>query len=210
MTSKDFRCSPLVLRNEFPATSLGMPILSKVSLPRIDDIISYHDTRPSDKRALKKAYLVHFFKDDYKFEYLYEKPRGRSGAPALRRMAQYTAVCTPDFSVFPEMPLPVQQFQVFKSRWCGAFWESLDLCVIPTITWADERSFSFCFDGVPVNSVVAIGMTGCKDYRESFMLGYRKMIEVLKPNTILCVGEPFEEMEGNIIQFPYRAFDKEA
>lgn len=62
MTSKDFRCSPLVLRNEFPATSLGMPILSKVSLPRIDDIISYHDTRPSDKRALKKAYLVLFLK----------------------------------------------------------------------------------------------------------------------------------------------------
>lgn len=210
MKSKDFRSSPLVLRNEFPTTDLGMPILKNVSLPIIEDVISCHDTRPSDKRALKKAYLVHFFKDDPRFEFLYEKPLGRFGAPALKRIAQYTAVCTPDFSVFPEMPLPVQQLQVFKSRWCGAFWESLGLRVIPTVTWSDERSFNFCFDGLPVNSVVAIGMTGCKDYQASFMLGYRKMLEVLKPDTIVCIGEPFAEMEGNIIRFPYRTFEKEA
>ena len=42
------------------------------------------------------------------------------------------------------------------------------------------------------------------------MIGYNKMMEVLMPETIICFGEPFDEMEGNIIKFSYRAFDKEA
>ena len=208
MQSKDYRTSPLVLRNEFPTTNLGMPILKNVPLPKIDDILSFHDTRPLDKRAERTAYLVHFFKDDYRFDYLYEKPYCKASVNRMTRLAQYAAVCTPDFSLYPEMPLPVQQSQIFKSRWCGACWENLGLCVIPTVTWADERSFSFCFDGLPSESTVAVGTIGCKAYRRDFMLGYERMLSELKPETIICFGEPFSEMEGNIISFPYKAFER--
>lgn len=210
MKSKDFCSNSLVLRNDFPTTpSFGMPILEAVSIPVIDDLLSFHNTRNQDSRAKKRAYLVHFFKDDYRFESLYRSPNSKNSHAAIKRLAQYAAVCTPDFSLFPEMPLPVQQYQVFKNRWCGAFWLSLGLNVIPTVSWSDERSFSFCFDGLPINSTVAIGMIGCKEYRESFMLGYNKMMEVLNPETIVCFGSPFNEMEGNIITFPYKTFDKE-
>lgn len=210
MKSKEFRSSPLILRNEFPTTDLGMPVLKKVQLPKIDGCLSYHDTRIRDKRAEHNSYLIHFFKDDYRFEYLYEKPYGRSGKAGVQRLAQYSVVCTPDFSLFPEMPIPVQMHQVFKSRWCGAYWQSLGFCTVPTVTWSNELSFPFCFNSLPVSSVVAISMVGCKKYREAFMIGYNKMMEVLMPETIICFGEPFDEMEGNIIKFSYRAFDKEA
>ena len=104
MKSEEFRSSPLILRNEFPTTDLGMPVLKKVQLPKIDGCLSYHDTRIRDKRAEHNSYLIHFFKDDYRFEYLYEKPYGRSGKAGVQRLAQYSVVCTPDFSLFPEMP----------------------------------------------------------------------------------------------------------
>ena len=32
------------------------------------------------------------------------------------------------------------------------------------------------------------------------MLGYNKMMEVIKPSAIICYGEPFDEMKGNIIK----------
>lgn len=176
MKSKDYRNNPLFLRNEYPITSdYGMPILGKANLLRFDGLMSYHDTRPNDARAKETSYLIHFFKDDYRFEFLYEKPYGPVGEARLKKLAQYTAVCTPDFSLYPEMPLPIQQAQIFKSRWCGAFWESMGLNVIPTVTWADERSFAFCFNGLPEHSIVAVSTTGCSEHKNPFMRGYNKL-----------------------------------
>ena len=43
------------------------------------------------------------------------------------------------------MPLALQIESVFKNRWCGAYWQSKGLKVIPTVSWGDERSFDFCF-----------------------------------------------------------------
>ena len=46
--------------------------------------------------------------------------------------------------------------------WCGAYWQSKGLTVIPTISWSTPSSYDFCFDGVEENSIVAVGMIGCK------------------------------------------------
>ena len=209
MKSKQLREEQRLLRNAFPVTDdCEMPMLGVVDLPRIDSMLSYHDTRLEDDSARQYSYLVHFFKDDIRFEHLYERPEDEKGKQRLLKLAQYTAVCTPDFSLFPQMPLPVQQMQVFKSRWCGAFWESMGLCVVPTITWGDERSFGFCFNGVPQNSVVAVSVLGCAGSKMAFLEGYRRMLKKLMPKQIICYGHAFEEMDGNIIEFPYEAFRK--
>lgn len=209
MKSLEFRSSSFLLRNDFPVTQdYNMPILNRADLPPVDSMLSYHDTRMDDARAQQHAYLIHFFKNDPCFEFLYDKPYGKKGDMRIKKLAQYTAVCTPDFSLYPEMPLPIQQMQVFKSRWCGAHWESMGLLVIPTVTWASSSSFAFCFNGLPIHSVVAISTLGCRAHKDSFMHGYDKMMEVLEPETIICYGDAFEEMEGNILCFPYSAFRK--
>ena len=94
---------------------------------------------------------------------------------------------------------------VAKNRWCGAYWQSKGLTVIPTISWSTPRSFDFCFDGVEKNATVAIGMIGCKGNKTGFMRGYHAMLEKLKPTVIICFGTPFEEMSGNIITSDYRS-----
>lgn len=99
------------------------------------------------------------------------------------------------------MPIALQIESVFKNRWCGAFWQSKGLKVIPTVSWGDEKSFDFCFDGIEEGSIVAV----CTYYRENceeeFMLGYNKMLEKIKPSAIICYDEPFKAMKGNVIEF---------
>lgn len=209
MNSKGIRNNARFLRNAYPVTAqLEMPIIkqNEVALPQIDDMISYHDTRPSDKRITKKSLLVHFFKDDNRFECLYYEKNEDRDFERIKKLAQYSAVCTPDFSVYPDMPLPEQQEQVFKNRWCGAHWQDKGLLVVPTVTWADERSFAFCFDGLPQHATLAVSTVGCKPYRKQFLRGYEKMMEVLQPELVFCYGDPFSEMEGNLRTFSYKAF----
>jgi len=211
VNSEEIRTSPALLRNAYPCSEgIDMPVIQPQATPHIDSMLSVHDVRPTDLQASKTDVLVHFFKDDPRFEYLYEKPYSDRAFSKLKQLAQYTAVCTPDFSLYPEMPYPVQLFQVFKNRWCGAHWQAVGLCVLPTVTWGDASSYAFCFDGLPTQAAVVVSTVGCTKSKQQFLAGYDKMLEVLQPQTILCYGTPFPEMQGNLISYPYAAFKKEA
>lgn len=74
--------------------------------------------------------------------------------------------------------------------------------VIPTISWGEESSFSWCFDGEPKNSVVAVSSVGTQGNMESrklFKNGYQVMVERLKPDTIIFYGSIPDECKGNIV-----------
>lgn len=146
---------------------------------------------------------VHFFVDDYRFNGIYNNPE-----KSLAKYSQYAFLLTPDFSTYADMSLWRQIESVAKNRWCGAYWQSKGLIVIPTISWSTPSSYDFCFDGVEENSIVAIGMIGCKQNRLNFMRGYYAMLEKIRPETIICFGTPFPEMQGNIVTVDYRASRK--
>ena len=119
----------------------------------------------------------------------------------MEKLSQYYCLFSPDFSMFTNMPLALQIANVFKNRWCAAYWQSKGLKVIPTVSWGDARTFNFCFDGIEEGSAVVV----CTYYREndeeSFMLGYNEMIKRIKPSLILCYDEPFAQMQGNVKSF---------
>ena len=59
------------------------------------------------------------------------------------------------------------------------------------------------------NSIVAVGMiVSKKDNHFGFMSSYNEMCERINPRAIICLGEPFAEMSGNIIKVVYRASEK--
>ena len=103
------------------------------------------------------------------------------------------------------MPKAIQLFNVFRSRWCGAYWQSQGLTVIPNVSWGDSSTFEFCFDGIEEGSIVAVGTIGCKRSKLAFMRGYNEMLKRIKPSAIICFGSPFSEMQGNIIAIDYNA-----
>lgn len=199
MTSLDMRNNTLFMRNEFnTAGKWQLPIIQKQAINTKNiALIACSDTHRNDNE-LNRAKGVHFFVDDYRFEGIYKNPKR-----TLEKYSQYAFLLTPDFSTYSDMSFWRQIESVAHSRWVGAYWQSRGLTVIPTISWGDARSFSFCFDGVESGCVVAIGMIGCKHNKFDFMRGYNAMLEKLSPSAIICFGKPFDEMTGNIIAVDY-------
>ena len=186
----------LLVRNEFRGVGkYNIPVVRKqfIDLNKIRFVDFTKSKANNDENAEK---TLHFFMHDWKFDKVYDKPDDE-----VEKIKQYYAALTPDFSLFTDMPLALQIQSVFKNRWCGAYWQSIGLRVIPTVAWGDERSFEFCFDGVEEGSIVAV----CTYYRENceddFMPGYDEMLKRIKPSAIICYGEPFEQMRGNIKSF---------
>lgn len=198
-TDKQERKQELV-RNEFLYydTCDGkyeFPLIKKQDID-IDKIsfLSYVNAKKNDNENKEKT--IHFFTYDWKFEKVY-----KDANEEFEKLSQYYCLLSPDFSVFTNMPLALQIESVFKNRWCGAYWQSKGLKVIPTVSWGEEKSFDFCFDGVEEGAIVAV----CTYYRENceeeFMLGYNEMLRKIKPSVVICYDEPFQRMKGNIKSF---------
>ena len=194
MTSEKMRHDEKFMRNGYGSAGCwNLPTISLQDIPLDNlELLSYSDTKPNDKKNKHRA--VHFFIDDYRFESVYINPE-----KSLVKLSQYRFLISPDFSVYADMPRWRQILSVAKKRWCGAYWQSKGLLVIPSISWADTQSFDFCFDGVPKNATVAISVNGCKHTRRAFMNGYKAMLKMISPKCIICLGKPFPEMEGNIV-----------
>lgn len=198
MTSKEMRNDPLFMRNQFDKEGrCGFPIIKKQELDTDNlELISCSDVSKNDTKNLHKG--VHFFVDDFRFETIYNHPR-----KSLERYGKYRFLLTPDYSLYAEMDPWRQIESVGKARWVGAKWQEEGKIVIPTVSWGLARSFEFCFDGIQKNSIVAIGMIGCKRNKKDFLKGYYQMLTKLEPEAVICLGSPFEEMEGNIIVVDY-------
>jgi len=182
-----------LVRGDFEGAGIfDIPIVRKqnIDVSKIE-LWGYTKAKPNDVEYKHKT--IHFFTYDWKFDTVFDKPE-----KAMEKLDQYYALLTPEFSTYKDMPLAVQLWSTFKNRWCGAFWQKLGMKVIPTITWGTPPSFNFCFDGVEQNAIVAVSTYGSENNERGFMRGYNKMLEVLNPAQIVCYGEPFDNMGGNI------------
>ena len=198
MNSKNFRNSPLFLRNEFKTDGRwGFPVIKRQEFDLSNiELISCSDISNHDTKNLHKG--IHHFVDDYRFEGLYTHPER-----SIPRYSRYRFALTPDFSLYSEMDPWRQIESVGKSRWVGANWQKNGMIVFPTISWGQASSFDYCYDGVEKHSIVAVGMIGCKHSRTGFMRGYNEMLNRIEPDGIICLGEPYPEMEGNVISVNY-------
>ncbi len=159
-------------------------------------LIGFHNTKRNDGKNTGKA--VHFYMDDYKFECVWNRPERY-----LRKLSQYRFVLTPDFSLYTNMPLAMQIWNVFRGQWCGAFWQANGLTVVPSVGWGDERSFAFCFDGIEKGATVAVSTLGAKKHKDAYLRGFEAMLERTRPERVICYSEPFPEMKGRVIPTPY-------
>ena len=196
---KDKKKEKLV-RNEFiyQGRSEGrfeFPIIKKQNID-VNKVkfLSYVNAKINDKENKDKT--IHFFTHDWKFEKVYE-----NAEEELEKLSQYYCLLSPDYSIFTNMPIALQILSVFKNRWCGAYWQEKGLNVIPTVSWGDERSFDFCFDGIEEGAIVAVCTYYREDAEKEFMLGYNEMMKRIKPRVVLCYDEAFASMKGNVIEF---------
>ena len=203
----NYRTSQSLLRNQFPGKGkLQIPIIPKFqSRPGdFDDLllIGFDKTHLEDQNHLDR--MVHFFLYDYRFERVWKNPDND-----IEKLSRYRAVLSPDFSMYLEMAPVMQIYNVFRNRWCGAYWASKGIRVVPTVNWGDETTFDFCFDGIEKGSVVAVSTymaaehDNRRDQKEWFMAGYNEMLRRIEPEKIICYNTPFPEMQGDIVHVDY-------
>ncbi|WP_288886485.1 DUF4417 domain-containing protein [uncultured Eubacterium sp.] len=129
---------------------------------------------------------VHFYEDDYLFERLWRNPQRY-----LNILKRYNGVILPDFSVYRDMPLIMQLWNIYRSRAIG-FWLQINgIKVIPNIRYGDRRTYKFCCDGIGKHCVIAVGSHGNmrqKEDRKVFLLGLDVIVSILQPSVIVVYG----------------------
>ena len=151
-----------------------------------------------------REYIVHFYYDDFKFIQAWRNPD-----KYVERLRRFKAVISPDFSLYTDFPRALQILSCYRRQWCGAYWQSLGLDVIPDVIWGDKESYNYCFDGIPEHSVVAVSSVGVAldndwngEKSDMFKDGYEEMLNRLKPTKILYYGTLIDGLDGDIIRIP--------
>lgn len=160
---------------------LEIPIIRKeTAIPR--ELIPFSKANTSTN---KKCY-VHFYEDDVRFERIWNNPERY-----LSTLKEYDGVISPDFSLYRDMPLVMQEWNLYRNRSIGTWLQSNGIKVIPNIRFSDKRSYAFCCLGVEKGSVVSIGTHGTlknvRD-RELFIEGLEFVVNTIEPAAIIIYG----------------------
>ncbi len=130
---------------------------------------------------------VAFYEHDRKFERLWNNPK-----QYLSKLKKFKGVISPDFSLYRNMPLCMQMWNTYRGRAITVWLQNNGIEVIPNVRFGDERTFSFCFDGIEESKTVAVGTHGCikrKEDRIFFKVGLARLVQRLSPKTIIVYGK---------------------
>jgi hypothetical protein len=181
--------------------------VGQYQLPEIDPVFELPDVnrhiefdyciRMREDRFDRSKYGVHFFEPDYKFERCWTYP-DRYG----ELLSKFGYIIGPDFSVYNDFPLPVKIFNYYRNNWLAKYWQCCyNIVVVPTVMWGTKETWSWCFDGLPHNSIIAVSNVGIGNSREEkdyFINGYNAMLEKLTPSKILVFSRNFAKLSGNV------------
>lgn len=109
----------------------------------------------------------------------------------LEKLDGFDYIIVPDYSLYGDLPIGWQIWNVYRSRVVAHALQDLGYQVIINARWSDERSYEFCFTGIEEGSVVAVGTHGCSKMlvdRRLFDRGLVELIKRVKPQTIIFYG----------------------
>lgn len=178
-------------------TESGMPILERAMIVP-DDVVAFND-RNQIKQT--KKYAVHFYSDDYRWIRVWNNP-----TKYMEPLKTFQAVISPDFSMYTDMSVVVQKYNCYRNRAMAHYFSKLGMKVIPSVSWADESSYEWCFDGLPEHSILSVSTNGCHNSKAKplYIEGMKEMFRRLNPVGILVVGKPIklpEEIERICIYY---------
>ena len=164
-----------------------MPVIKKQDIQLSEKTVSFNN------RNQKEGVALHFFIDDYQFDRIWNNPERY-----IDMFREYEYICSPDYSLYSDFPLILQMFNSYKKQYLGALFQKYGIKVVPTVSWSDESSYEWCFDGIEQGSCVACSSVGCMNNGESkrlFVQGFLEMINRINPKKILMNGKLPEELK---------------
>lgn len=182
----------------------GYPILAATNaIPDNLTGFNYVLTNHKNHKTVPPGEAVHFFLDDYQFERIWQKPEAY-----INMLKKYDYVLTPDFSLYSDMPAPMQAWNTYRSRAIGAYWQHEGLNVIPTASWSTPESYTYCFNGLPEHSTIAISTIGCINNLHAQTIwhdGANALIKAKHPTTLIIYGNYLEHNYPNNTSVIYYA-----
>ena len=178
----------------------GIPIIKK----DIFDYYEWNDTYLCSFKNIKShkqkdKSVVIMFNYDNVINKLWDDP-----FRYLPKLLEFKAICTPDYSVYPNMNINDIRFNVYRNRWIGCMLQEKGYKVIPTIQWALEDTYDICFSGVEKGSVIFISPLGCMHNKDTFINGFNEMKKRLEPSLIIVFGKMIEGMTGTFLEYEYK------
>lgn len=157
----------------------------------------------SMKEEDKRGQACHFFLDDYQFERVWTRPKAY-----IDVLRGFDCVLTPDFSLYMDMPRPMQAWNRYRAQAVGHIWQGEGLQVVPTLSWAGADTFPFTFEGTPRHTTVATSTVGVKtntQAQEIWHAGMRAALDTLEPTCVLLYGGNIGFDFGEIEVIEYKA-----
>lgn len=165
-----------------------------VGAPGIPSLLNINNTQIPNKlipfekikKATDKRQYVHFYMHDKYFSRVLT-----ATGKYVDLLKEFDGVITPDCTMLVGQAPCIQQTNTYFNRAIGFFLQKQGIPVIPNIRWSDERSFDYCFLGVPKHRIVCISTHGClrsKRDKELMKSGTKEMIRILEPSDVLVHG----------------------
>ena len=128
---------------------------------------------------------VHFFIDDYQFERVWNRPH--EYIPMLKK---FDCALTPNYSICLDMPEAIKIWNTYRARLLGQMMQTYGVKTIPIVYWSDERSYEYCFDGLPIGGTLAVNNIGIQapETKRLWDAGMDELIRRKKPKRILIYG----------------------
>ena len=82
---------------------------------------------------------VMFYEHDVKFERFWNNPK-----QYLEKLKKFKGVISPDFSLYRNMPLVMQQWNTYRSRALAVWLQKNDVELITNVRFNDERTYDYC------------------------------------------------------------------
>lgn len=191
----------LRLINRFDCEDRGFPLLmtEDVSPDELQGFNYAKTTFDVDKTNIG----CHFFIDDYQFERIWNAPD-----KYVEVLKPYKCVIAPDFSLYMDMPDPMQRWNHYRTQAIAKYWQKQGITVVPLLSWAQPSSYRFCFKGIPKHSTVAtstVGVARDKDAQKVWHDGMREAMKRLEPLRLLLYGKNIGFDFGNCEVVEYKA-----
>ena len=192
----DDGCSPELVAGAVFDIPLGIPIIKapkKIIIP--DRIVPFSERH----KAPPEGTAICFNEMDVNFADVIRNPQKYDS-----EFRKYTAIISPDPSLYRDAPLKVQLTNIYRNRAIGSYYQRRAHYVIPLIRWGNEYTYTtkyfpqkVAYLGVEKNSIVAIGTYGCIQGRENryhFESGLDGMMETIEPSVVLVYGSMPEKL----------------
>lgn len=176
----------------------GAELVGKYGLPKIKacrstprNLIPFNAAKSEHSPENK---WIHFFIDDYQFERIWNVPE-----KYLSILKRFEGVIATDFSMLDNMPVAQRIWNCYRNRALSYWMQNKGVNIVPTVEWALYDELEWCLDGLPKQSMLAIGTYGSnKNHlsRYGLIKGVERICKELEPTGILFYGNEIESING--------------